>query len=422
MRTVKTPDIDNRVVDYLYDDLSDAQREAFAAQLEADEDAAGEASSFASILKLYREESEELSPSVATTERLLKQAALAHQSLWSRLFGGLPQLILRPAAGVAVMAVLVIGVGTFVFFRKAEDPAGPTSRDQVAPISRSEGRSVPASRTAQPKGSTAVAERSRDEKPLRGAARADEDQFTDATLKSGEQNKAALVLRQVADRPLDNRNYKAGAIAGKDRRARRLTLDGLRGRKTKRAAANREPRFKTNLAPLAAPVHAAPKKPALAVSQQGSKDGSDKAQVVQKPAPKQLQEAPSSSGKATPPALHNEARKNLAKGKVATACRLYGSLVRQHRGYLGRADALLGWSRCELARGNFDQAELLIRQLMSEHPKWRKSAYRWLAEIRRQRSRIATKSARRARRPAKRRPARRAPPRARVRAAADAYQ
>jgi len=429
VRTVKTPDIDNRVVDYLYDDLSDAQTEAFTAHLEADERAATEASSFASILKLYRE-SEEITPSVATTERLLEEEARAHQSLWSRLFGGMPQLVLRPAVGVAMMAVLVIGVGTFVFFSKGEDPVSTAGDQAAAPTSRSEGRSAAESRTAQPSGTrtaqpsgtrTVVAERGVDQSLKRGAARADSDRFADNGVKSGEQDKAGLALSRAADGKLGKRNFKGGAIAGKDSPSRRLTLDGLRGRKTKRGPAKREVRLISRGQPLASPAKS-PKPTAAAPPRAGNVD-SYKSQNLRKPAPKQLQEAPSSSGKVTPPALHNQARKNLAKGKVATACRMYGALVRQHRGYLRRADALLGWARCELARGNFARAEQLVRQLMKDYPKWRKSAFRWLAEIRRQRSRIAAKRrARKARRPARRRPAR-ARPRARQRpAAADAYQ
>ncbi len=74
MRKVKTPETDNQVVDYLYDDLPDVQREDFCATLESDEEGAAEVESYGTLLTLYREESDELTPSVAATERLMREA------------------------------------------------------------------------------------------------------------------------------------------------------------------------------------------------------------------------------------------------------------------------------------------------------------------------------------------------------------
>lgn len=413
VRIVKTPEPDHRVVDYLYDDLPDTQREDFSAHLESDEEAASEAQSFATLLKLYREESDELTPSVAATQRLLREAERAQQSLWTRIFAVLlPRLVLRPAVGFAMVAVVLIGAG--VFYVLSQGPGSsraPGAGRDAAAASEAE-RTVargPVSSTTSDKSRTVVAEA-----PASGEAAANDEGFESdgrvATKRDqgGAKGRGAGLLRGA--------DYKQGALAAKPREdADRRVTGGLRGRSSRRPAKSKGRYFRMsgggNAAPQGrpmgktpAPAKAAP--PPQAAATDAVRKVQQKAVVLSKDKERK---------KLSPPALHNRARKNLAKGQVAVACQMFSTLVRGHRSYSRRADALLGWARCEMARGSYSRAAQLVRQLISEYPRWKKTGNTLLASIKRQQAQAALRAQRvrrvkrRAARPAPRRSPRTTP-------------
>ncbi|MDX9999732.1 MAG: hypothetical protein RBU30_00405 [Polyangia bacterium] len=110
----------------------------------------------------------------------------------------------------------------------------------------------------------------------------------------------------------------------------------------------------------------------------------------QDPAPRQEQAETRSA-----PVLYNLANTSLSKGDIGQACELFSALVRTHRDNPRRADALLGWARCEMARGAFGRAEGILQQLIKEHPSWRKSGETWLAEVQKQRQQAVLRAQRR---------------------------
>lgn len=401
VRIVKTPETDNRVVDYLYDDLPDAQRTDFSAHLKSDEEAASEAQSYATLLKLYREEADELTPSVAATERLLRAAEREHQSLWTRIFGALmPRLVLRPAVGFAMVAVLLIGVGVFYVLSQGPGSSrGPGTASGASEAERTVA-SAPASRPKSEITRTAVAEAAdegvvKEKGAVRGEGRFARDQTNQPATARGAGGLRGFDTQQGA--------LAARTKADADREVRL----GLRGRRSRSATKKKQRYFKVdgtgNAATRSLPAGKAPAPaPAQAAPQSGAADTMRK---VQQQAVAQNKDKVSK--KLSPPALHNRARKNLAKGQVAVACRMFGSLVRGNRSYSRRADALQGWARCEMARGSYSRATQLVRQLISEYPNWKKTGQGMLAEIKRRQARAALR-AQRVRR-VKRRPARPAP-------------
>lgn len=398
MRTVKTPEIDNRVVDYLYDDLPDAQREAFSAYLESDETAATEASSIATLLKIYREESDELTPSMAATERLLREASRAHQSLWTRLFGDLlPRVVLRPAVGFAMVAALLIGGGVFYILSQGSGPGqGPghgsgSAAEAVSQPDRTIAR-APAALPTSGETRTVLAE-----KGPRDVA-GERDRFNSDGDVSGNTDKGLRLAgdkSEVAANGYLYKNNKRGALAvggtgGLDLKERK----GLRGRRSRPAKAKQRKFFSVvsttrgrDVPSIAQPAAKSPSRsPVQAVDALRS--------VQKKPVGSKAAPKGKSGKKLTPPALHNSARKNLAKGKVAVACRMFGSLVRGNRNYIRRADALLGWARCEMARGSYSRAAQLVRQLINQYPKWKKSGAKMLAQIKRRQAQAALRAQR----------------------------
>ncbi len=410
MRKVKTPETDNQVVDHLYDDLTDAQREAFTAVLESDEDAAAEAQSYATLLKIYRDEAEELTPSVAATERLLRQAERAHLSIWARLFGDLPKLVMRPAVGFAMVAVLLIGGG--VFYVLSQGPGGVRSSEGSHSTAR---KSAPSDRTvaSAPESTTfegrpTVAERAPSGAAAMGAPTPNDDKEGFAQDKDGR------VQTLTTGNGYVYKTSKQGALAAAETRSRdRSKEKGLRGRKRRRMSKGGSKSFfrmNSRSGGGGVPRAAQPaKKPA---AKPGPQQLNDSVQgVQQKTKRKQTKTQDQSAKKLTPPALHNRANKNLAKGKVAVACGMFGSLVRGHRGYNRRADALLGWARCEMARGSYSRAAQLVRQLIKEYPKWKKTGTSMLAQIKRRQSQAALRAQRvrrvKRRAPVRARPARR---------------
>jgi hypothetical protein len=397
VRKVKTPETDNRVVDYLYDDLPEAQREDFSSFLESDQEGAAEASSFSTLLNIYREESAELTPSVVATERLMRAAERAHLSLWARLFGDLlPRMVLRPAVGFAMVAALIIGGGVFYVLSQ-----GPGSERGSAPGASSAGRTEsPADRTvASAPAPVSLAEKTRT---------VSEDKEVAAELdKRGTANSKVVVdgtnqgiasistggggLSGSGSNAFQYKNNKQGALADRagddeDRSERGKRKVGLRGRVSRPAKAKKRAYFSVDS-----------KTRGFGKAAQDPRTGRE-ASTVQKPSPSQANDelhvsqtkktktanrAPKgqSTPKLTPPALHKSARKNLDKGRVAVACSMYSSLVRGHRSYSRRADALLGWARCETARGSFSRARQIVRQLVSQYPKWKKTGTKLLSRI-----------------------------------------
>lgn len=394
MRTVKTPEIDNRVVDHLYDDLPDAQREAFTADLESDEAVATEARAFGTLLKLYREESDELTPSVVATERLLREAERAHMSLWARLMGDLlPRVVLRPAVGFAMVAILLIGGG--VFYVLSQGPgksSGPDAGHKGASSAERTVASAPAPAALPRSGEsrTVVAEKA----PSGTAGK--RDSFNDDPAAAEDQNKR---LRQAGagGRPVGGAfQYKSkqGAVATRKGRGRdSAALDGLRGRRSRRPAkAKKRAYFSVGGTSQTKLARGAPK--SVAKSPAPPQAANAVRGVQKKPAASEQGDKDKEGKKLSPPALHNRARKNLAKGKVAVACSMFGSLVNNHRSYGRRADALLGWARCEMARGSYSRAAKLVRRLISEYPKWKKTGQAMLAQINRSQTNAALRAQR----------------------------
>ncbi len=402
VRKVKTPESDNRVVDYLYDDLPDVGREDFVASLESDEAGAAEAESYATLLKIYRAESDELTPSVAATESLMRAAERAHLSLWARLFGDLlPRMVLRPAVGFAMVAALVVGGGVFYVLSQGQGQrpeSGVSSAEMVdAPKDRTLAR-APASPSRSTR--TVLAEKGPtggvgknglvnqelavDGKDKGIQAAADEDDGDSSGFRLKDNRQGALAGKGGADRDRSERYQYKVSLRGRTSRRRNKakkrefarvvskTRGGAQNASapgTGRGAAKSEQR---PLVQAADSLRAVQKKPASA-------NQAPKGQPVQKLAP---------------PALHKSARKNLAKGKVAVACRMFGALVRGHRSYNRRADALLGWARCEIARGSYSRAKQILRQLVSQYPKWKKTGATLVAQINRLQARAALRAQR----------------------------
>ena len=420
MRTVK-PDPDIRVVDYLYDDLPEQQREAFAAHLDADEDAASEVGAYHKLLQLYRDESEELTPSVAASEQLLAQARRATQPWYARIFGeSLSALLLRPAVGMAAMAVLVIGIGVFVFL----SGRGPTDRDKApgragAPVSATskpdklaEATATPAPATAAERGLKGRAsgkdaldaldgESDRDEAvALGGGGKAAADSTRDLRRGEGRLGNAApgaLEKAAAAEQPKKAKRAAKGKSNGyfrtstlsqnKEEGLRRNRRGGGRTSRELRLATKRPADKSVDRVFKPAPPRAAPtpsrRSPnaALDGASLGGAPVTAGSTAQNQPAYKQGQAQTRTSA----PALLNAARTELAKGRVAQACALFASLVRQYRGYTRRADALLGWARCEMSRGAYSRAETILKRLAREHRGWQKAAQAWIAEVHRQR-------------------------------------
>jgi len=410
VRTVKTPETDNRVVDHLYDDLPDAQREAFTADLDSDEAAATEARSFATILKLYREHSDELTPSVAATERLMREAERAHLSLWAKLMGDLlPRVVLRPAMGFAMVAVLLIGGGVFYLLSQRTGPSAgsDTGREAKPNVDRTVAR-APASAPATGETRTVLAERG----TLGGAGK--RDNFKDEGLAGSDQDKEQR--RPDGDSAAVAQNFryknKQGGLAARDRRYQ-AEINGLRGRQSRRAAKlKKRVAFGVGSVTRGAAAPAKPKTAAESPPPTSNQAADLRRGIDKSPVGSKAVQQKANPKKISPPALHNRARKNLAKGQIAVACRMFGSLVRGHRSYSGRADALLGWARCEMYRGSYSRAAQLARQLISEYPKWEKTGTAMLAQIQRSQTNAALRAQRvkRVRRkyaPVKARPARR---------------
>jgi TolA-binding protein len=446
--TVKT-DSDNRLVDYLYDELSDAEREAFSAELSEQPAVAEQAQSYAALLSLVRDNTEELSPSSASTEQLVAAAHRAARPWWARLFGeGFPALLLRPAVGVVAMAVVALGIGVFVFLSgrspsSGEAPgAGETGSSKTAhaprraeTVASSETAPSPARvgdlektarfaapRTAKADENEALAanDPGRRAEPSLEAKREERglDALGDARGDAGfrhPQGKLARTSRRGTgrDRSVSAVDKKSVGIGGggqarAKRQRRRTRLQGLPSkdnrplrnlteRQADQAAAPRRTwaTGKPTRAPAAAPkprARRAPSRSALggAVSSGsgGLRTGGD--------ARSRRKRKGAGGGKASAPALYNAAQTHLAKGQVAQACQLFSSLVRHHQHYPRRADALLGWARCEMARGAYRRAEAIVRKLMREHKSWHKSGKAWLAEIARRRRRAAQRASQRA--------------------------
>jgi TolA-binding protein len=394
VRTVKTPEIHNRVVDHLYDDLPDAQREAFTADLESDEAAATEARAFGTLLKLYREESDELTPSVVATERLQREAERAHMSLWARLMGDLlPRVVLRPAVGFAMVAVLLIGGGVFyVLSQRPGASPGPDSSHKSASSAERTVASAPAPAALPRSGEsrTVVAENAPSGTAgKRGyfnddsAAGQDQD---DRLRQAGAGGRSVVGAYQYKN--------KRGALATRKGLARdEAKLDGLRGRRSRRSAkAKKRAYFSVGSASKSKPTQAAPKP--VTKSPAPPQAANAVRGVQKKPTDSEQANKDKTGKKLSPPALHNRARKNLAKGKVAVACSMFGSLVNNHRSYGRRADALLGWARCEMARGSYSRAAKLARRLISEYPKWKKTGLAMLTQINRSQTNAALRAQR----------------------------
>lgn len=432
--TVKRTEADNRLVDYLYDELDDEDRKAFAEHLKSDADAAAEVASTAALLKLYREEAEELTPSVAATERILAEARRASRPWYAALFGDwLPALLLRPAVGIAAVAVLVVGIGVFAFLSQDRGPespgtasrsAGPTSASAPEKATSGELAEATTSRPGRhlPAGKAGPADPANSEPDQAGAlAASDQPAAKDKTNTLDLRQKNGL--NDWTGRGGGSSGARADGTDGvKDAKKAEEQVQGVTGRKAEgylersrdpAPARRAAPRFHAStrnaagegrkelesptgaVPPQAAPA-TPPAKPVgqgAAVYKQGlvmgGADRSLKSEVSKTQA-----KAPAQSA----PVLYNRASTSLAKGRIAEACNLFASLVRSHRDYPQRADALLGWARCEMARGAFGRAEAVIQQLIKEHPAWRKSGEAWLAEIQKQRQNAVLRAQQRARR------------------------
>lgn len=401
MRTVKTPETDNRVVDYLYDDLPDVQREEFSTSLESDEEAAAEAQYYASLLKVYRAESDELTPSVAATEKLLREAERAHLSLWARLFGSLaPRLVLRPAVGFAVVAALVIGGGVFYVLSQGMGPGHEPGRGSGSDSEAASGPDRTVARAPSASPTTGDTRTVATENAPAGAT-GKVSQTNNKADFDGKQDKglvrAGAESRVAGDGYLYKSNKEGALAAGRDRALDRSERKGLRGRKGRRLR-KAKAYFSLTSKTGSGGAPRSPR-PAAKLVREPTPQATNSVRAVQK-APAGTRAAPKAAPKdavgkrLSPPALHNSARKNLAKGQVAVACRMFGSLVRGHRSYNRRADALLGWARCEMARGSYSHAMQLVRQLLREYPKWKKTGATLVAQIKRRQARSALRAQR----------------------------
>lgn len=422
---------DNRIVDFLYDDLEPEDRQAFLGRLEVDPELSSQAASYSAVLSLVREHKEELTPSLASTEHLLEEARRQSRPWPSRLLGiWLPALAQRPAMAIATVAVLVLGLGVFAFLSgRGGAPARGPSRPEVADGERLAPRNVVAleegAKAESKKGDlvtvrgerSTVSAASEPDADL-GQAVALGDRSVDASDKNGlpfdelhrNQDKQALGrVGLVSGTTGVGSSASPGARAGgqvapAEGRADRLRAHGPQAntRETVQKAAPKSPAAKPQ--PVASPATTLPAKPTFGSSTGNKLSGDAPFKVkgylkADQPPPAQERKLEAAKDQQresrSAPVLYNLANTSLSKGEINQACELFASLVRTHRDHPRRADALLGWARCEMARGAYGRAETIVQQLIKEHPSWRKSAETWLAEIQKQRQQAVLRAQRR---------------------------
>lgn len=449
---------DNEIVDFLYDELSGEDRKAFLDRMEAEPVLASRAASYSAVLTLVREQGEDIAPSTASTERLIEEARLGSRPFLSRLLW--PGLLGHPAVAIATLAVLVLGLGVFAFLSGRGGSDGPgTARGPRAPKDEVATRTA-SDKTAGSGGTrggihdlarqpTTVAASEPDADKNEALAIADRARKAPDRANGANDESVRPSGRQTfgqAEALEEEKNKEVGArLAGtREGSAPALRVDQGRATRGEEKLAQRGERNAMSASPGAAVEdggHAAglvattganakasqPKAPPRTyVHQKRSGQGDVDAISLTKPAPAPVASKPprqdgkdgqsaQTKGQAetrSAPVLYNLASTSLSKGNISQACDLFSALVRTHRDYPRRADALLGWARCELSRGAYGRAESILQQLIREHPSWRKSGEIWLAAIQKKRQEEVLRAQRRVQADKQQQPARAAPRRA----------
>lgn len=395
---MNSPEKDHRLVDFLYEELSSKEREAYQEHLEGNPAEARKAEAMAASLRLYRR-FEPQSPSPALSQRIMAEAEKARQPLWSRIFGGLfSGAALRPAVGIAAMAILVVGVGVFTFLAGRGDPADRPagSRPQIRSASLEKKGAAPGVAAESRPAPTAAPRAAEEDQGIKQEALA-------LALRSGAKGaRGGQDLEASNDAPANRLERSPGLKGGSGGRGK-VGLNGLVKAKDKSVARDRRLAARSGgvktRRPQKSAFYGAPvaKKPAAVPHASAAVPGRGRTA-------RELQD----EGRAD--ALHNRANAQLNRGRLQAACHTYQNLAQTYRGYRRRADVLLEWARCELARGSFPKAQSLLLQVLKSYPKHRKAAQSLLAQVRTRwsQSKLASQRYQRAvRRKARARPARR---------------
>lgn len=374
--TVKSPETDNRLVEFLYDEMSPEDRAAFQQQLDTAPDLRREVTSTRAALTLLRRHSVDHPVPDALTERLSAAATRATLPLWRRL---LAPFALRgegkPAFALGLLALVVMGLGAFLVIGRS-GPVGP--RPGTETVARSEAPAL--DRAPRTEDTRTVATR-------QGLLETAKDKNDDGYVATGEGRPDTSVdgLRGgvtsgaggKAEAPRDQAKaaFGAGRVAKEE---------------TERKAAEVQLAVRDQPAP---PPSGAPAAPAARRRGLASSAGDDEADKDQGAATRN--QKPTTAGQKVPAAaLHLLARTNQSKGQLADACSQYGQLVRGYLGYDQRPAALLEWAKCEAARGNHATAETLLRQLIAQYPKFQPAAQQLLANVQNERANVARRAQR----------------------------
>ena len=138
--------IEDRMMDYLYEELSDEERSAFETAVTAYPDLQEEISAFRNTRTSF-ESLPEIEVSHLVKANILREARIAVAESEASFFERLTSMLMRPAMGTAFAAVLVAGVGLIVIdkggvFQHEEEtrisPAEEVSRETNAPAPHEE--------------------------------------------------------------------------------------------------------------------------------------------------------------------------------------------------------------------------------------------------------------------------------------------
>ncbi|MBT9559716.1 MAG: hypothetical protein IV100_27040 [Myxococcales bacterium] len=116
----------DQIIDYLYGELSPAERSAFEASLRQDPALASEVAALEGTRSLIRKAAEVPAAPSALLMKLQREARLAVPAPSPTFWQSLSALLLRPAAGFAFVVAAVVGTGVWISSQKKDQPALPT--------------------------------------------------------------------------------------------------------------------------------------------------------------------------------------------------------------------------------------------------------------------------------------------------------
>ncbi len=116
----------DQIIDYLYGELSPAERSAFEASLRQDPTLASEVAALEGTRSLIRKAAEVPAAPSALLMKLQREARVAVPAPSPTFWQSLSALLLRPATGFAFVVAAVVGTGVWISSQKKDQPALPT--------------------------------------------------------------------------------------------------------------------------------------------------------------------------------------------------------------------------------------------------------------------------------------------------------